>query len=321
MSFKEIKGQRQPIEILKASLRHSAIAGAYLFVGQEGIGKCLAAINFAKALNCIEGGNDPCERCASCMKITKKQHPDLHFIEPEDSGAIKIDCIRELKKEMGLRPYEAKKKVFIINDAHELTPEAANALLKVLEEPARDSLIILVTAKPNLLFKTIISRCQVIKFYPLKRQELEEILSREYHLDKMGAHFLAYFSEGRLGRALKTKDTDILRNKNRVIDAFAFFNKRGYGCGPMPQKKEDIRAHLNILASWFRDLYLVKAGLVHSQIINLDRKEELLGLMSRYSWLELDLALDTISDSLSYLEHNINTKLLLLNLKVQICHA
>jgi DNA polymerase-3 subunit delta' len=321
MSFIDIRGQVQAVGLLKNSLQHSAIAGAYLFIGQEGVGKYLSAVNFAKAINCLGKNNDACDSCISCKKIEKRQHPDVHFIEPQESGAIKIEHIRDLKKEISFRPYEAKKKVFIINDAHNLTAEASNALLKTLEEPARDSLVILITAKPNLLFKTVISRCQIIKFRPLPRRELEEILNRDYHLDKLGAHYLAYFSEGRLGRALKMKESDILRSKNRVIDEFAIRHRTGSFEKLNPEKKEDIRECLNVLASWFRDIYLVKAGLAHSEIINLDRKDELLGLMSRYSWLDLDVALDVISDSISYLEHNINTKLLLLNLKVQICHG
>ncbi|MBM3255056.1 MAG: DNA polymerase III subunit delta' [Candidatus Omnitrophica bacterium] len=312
MSFKDIKGQARAIEMLENSLRHLAIAGAYLFIGEEGIGKYLTAVNFAKAINCLSKDYRSCDSCLSCLKIEKKQHPDVHFIEPQESESIKIELMRDLKKEISFKPYEARKKVFIINNAHNLTDEAANALLKVLEEPPRDSLIILVTAKPKLLFKTIVSRCQTIKFSPLVRHELEETLNKDYHLDSLGAHFLAYYSEGRLGCALKMKEGNILKNKNTIIDGFEKVAL---------DKKEDIRVCLNILASWFRDIYLVKAGLTPSQIINLDRKDELLKLTDHYSWQDLDAIFDTISDSLSYLEHNINTKLLLSNLKVQICRG
>ncbi|MFH0739261.1 MAG: DNA polymerase III subunit delta' [Candidatus Omnitrophota bacterium] len=312
MPFKDIKGQARAIEILENSLQHSAIAGAYLFVGEEGIGKYLTAVNFAKAINCLSEDYRSCDSCLSCLKIEKKQHPDVHFIEPQESEAIKIEYMRDLKKEIFFKPYEARKKVFVINNAHNLTAEAANALLKVLEEPPKDSLIILITAKQNLLFKTIVSRCQIIKFSPLARHELEETLNKDYRLDSSRAHFLAYFSEGRLGCALKMKERDILKDKNTIIDEFEKMTL---------DKKEDIRVCLNILASWFRDIYLVKAGLTPAQIINLDRKDELLKLVSRYSWPDLDAIFDTISDSLSYLEHNINTKLLLSNLRVQICHG
>src|SRR4030042_6204023 len=98
MPFKDIKGQARAIEILENSLQHSAIAGAYLFVGEEGIGKYLAAVNFAKAINCLGEDYRSCDSCLSCLKIEKKQHPDVHFIEPQESEAIKIEYMRDLKK-------------------------------------------------------------------------------------------------------------------------------------------------------------------------------------------------------------------------------
>ncbi|MCX5702497.1 MAG: DNA polymerase III subunit delta' [Candidatus Omnitrophica bacterium] len=317
MSFKDIKGQDRPIEILKNCIKSSKLTGAYLFLGEEGIGKYLVAKTLAKAVNCLSSQDDSYDTCSSCLKIERNQHPDIHFIEPEDSEAIKIEYIRDLKKDINLRPYEAKQKVFIINDAHRLTAEAANALLKTLEEPPAHSLIILISSKAALLFKTIISRCKIIRFYPLDRAALTDILKKDYSLDNNLAHFLAYFFEGRIGNILRFKDTDILRDKNRVIDEFTIFKKPGIESLSV-QSKDTIRSYLNILASWFRDIYFIKSGMPHSQLINLDRKDELLRVMNRYSWLELDESLNSISDSLMALEQNINVKLLLSNLRIEL---
>ncbi len=318
MSFKDIKGQDRPVEILKSALRNSSVAGAYLFVGQEGIGKYLVALNFAKAINCLDLKDDACDTCPSCLKIDKRQHPDVHFVEAQDSEAIKIEYIRDLKKDISLRPYEAKKKVFIINDAHNLTAEASNALLKVLEEPPKNSLIILISSKTALLFKTIISRCQILKFHPLNRMQLQEVLKKDYRLGSDSAHFLAYFCEGRIGNALRLKDGDILRNKNMIIDEFTIFNRPNFINTLSMQNRQDLRSSLNILVAWFRDLYLIKIGMPYSELINLDRKDELLKFMSSYSWLDLDEILNSISDSLLYLEQNINIKLMLSNLTAQL---
>jgi DNA polymerase-3 subunit delta' len=321
MSFKDIKGQDKPIEILKNALRSSSIAGAYLFVGQEAIGKQLVALNFAKSINCLSENDLPCDICPACLKIDKRQHPDVHFIAPLDSDAIKIEYIRDLKKDINLRPYEAKKKVFIINDAHNFTAEASNAILKILEEPPADSVIILITSKPALLFKTIVSRCQILKFYPLARARLKEILKKDYRLGDDPAHFLAYFSEGRIGNALRLKDADILREKNRIIDEFTIFNRPNFLEDLSIRDRQNLRSYLNILAAWFRDIYLIKTGMPHAELINLDRKDKLLNFMSRYTWLDLDEILNSISDSLSYLEQNINIRLLLHNLKAELCRG
>jgi len=316
MSFKDIRGQDKPIQILKEHMKQGRLAGAYLFTGPEGVGKNLTAKTLAKAVNCLEGKFEACGKCGSCLKIDKAQHPDVHIIDSE-GAEIKIEFIRQLQSQIALRPYEGKKKVFIINNAHHLNVASSNAFLKTLEEAPGESLIILVSEKPTLLLKTIISRCRILKFNPLARPELEAILTGDYSLEADLAHFLAYFCEGRLGHSLRLKDADILREKNRIIDEFVFQGGSGFEKNT-PQKREDTRESLNILACWFRDLYLIKTGMPHSELINLDRKNELLKSMQQFSFFELDEILNSISDSLLYIGQNINIKLLKSNLKAEI---
>jgi len=251
--------------------------------------------------------------------MEKLQHPDLHIIEAE-SSQIKIEDIRFLQREANFRPYEGVMKVFIVDEAHRLNPEAMNSLLKVLEEPPRDSLIILITHKPQRIFKTILSRCKVIRFSPLAASALEDVLIKDYFVDKVFAHFLSFYAEGRLGLALRLKDTKIFEEKNRIFDSFALSGK------PLDrnltgQSKEQLRGFLNILASWFRDIYLLKAGMPDKDLIHLDRKNDLLKLKPEFSFKQLDGILSTISESMFYLEHNINSKLLMHNLGAQLWKA
>jgi DNA polymerase-3 subunit delta' len=326
MSFSDIRGQDKPIQILQEHIEHTRLAGSYLFAGEDGIGKKLVAKTLAKALNCENETLDSCDRCISCLKIEKGEHPDVHIIDAstplisndekdtKDSDAIRIGHIRQLQREINLKPYEGRKKVFIIDEAHHLTAAASNAFLKTLEESPGESLIILVSSKPALLFKTIISRCKMLKFHSLPRTKLEEILKKDYLLDSSLAHFLAYFCEGKLGRALKLKDMDILREKNRIIDGLALARKSGVE-SLLVDDRSQLRSYLNILAGWFRDIYFLKIGMPYEQLINLDRKDELLRLMNRYTTFDLDGILNSLSDALLYLEQNINTKLLLSNLR------
>jgi len=316
MSFKTIKGQDKPIGLLKNYLEQNHLASSYLFVGPEGAGKGLVARTLAKVVNCQEEEADSCDSCISCSKIERNQHPDIHIFgsaasdDLAQSEAIKIDEIRALQKEISLRPYEGKKKVFIIDNAHNLSAEAANALLKILEEPPKRSLIILVTAKPEFLFKTIISRCAILKFSALPRNKLEAVLKDDYKLPLEQAHFLAFYAEGRLGFALRLKDSNIFRDKNKIIDGLIAPEK------PIPEslllkEKEDLRLYLNLTATWLRDLYLVKTGCPHTELINFDRRDELLKSMHRYTFGELDESLNHIFNSLLYLEQKVNMKLVL----------
>jgi len=331
MSFNDILGQDGPLSLLKSYIEKSRLDGSYLFTGPDGVGKKLVAKTLSKAVNCLESEASPCDRCVSCLKINKDEHPDVYAIdcdtpilidsqsgnEKAASEAIKIGHIRQLQKNIALKPYEGKKKVFIIDSAHNLTPEASNAFLKILEEPVEKSLIILITSKPFLLFKTIISRCKVLKFSGLPRPALEKIIKKDFGFDNDSAHFLAYFSEGRLGRAFVLKDTDLLREKNMVIDSFALSHRVNLDNINI-KKREDVRGYLNILSTWFRDIYLIKAGLTIQEIINYDRRDELLKQMSRFTFAELDGILNSISDSIFYLERNINTRLLLHNLGAKL---
>jgi len=318
MSFQEIKGQDRALSIIREYIGRNRLEGGYLFTGPHSVGKRLTAETLAKAVNCFNKTIDSCDSCPACLKINKNEHPDVHMFGGPDNEAIKIEHIRHLQNQISLRAYEGKKKVFIIDNAENLTPEAASALLKILEEPPANSLIILISAKPNLLFKTIISRCKTIKFHNLKRQLLESILRTDYSLDHNLAHFLAYYSEGSIGKALALKDEDVLHTKNRIIDEF-LAQKKAMPDNTLFQNKEYLRRSLNILATWLRDIYLLKVGMPHAEIINLDRKEDLLRMMTRFSFINLDEAFNFISDSITYLENNINVRLLISNLRMELC--
>ncbi|MBU0548420.1 MAG: DNA polymerase III subunit delta' [Candidatus Omnitrophica bacterium] len=319
MRFSDILGHEKPLNIINAYIEKSCFSGGYIFSGPEGIGKKTVAKIIAQKLNCTAQIDRPCGSCSSCLKIEKLRHPDLHIIE-NDASQIKIEDIRNLQREASFRPYEGVMKVFIIDDAHRLNPEAANSLLKVLEESPGGSLIILITHKLQNIFKTILSRCKVIRFSPLAITVLEDILIKDYLVDRLFARFISFYAEGRLGLAVKLKDSKVFEEKNRIFDSFVLSGKpldRNF----TGQSREQLRGCLNILASWFRDIYLLKAGISDRELIHLDRENDLLKLIHEFSFKQLDGILTTISESIFYLENNINSKLLLHNLGVQLWKA
>lgn len=324
MSFSRIMGQDKAIALLKSIVTSGRLPPSLLFWGQEGIGKRLTASTFAKAINCQEEGFEPCDKCSSCKKIDANNHPDVHFIPREaaetndkKSESIKIEDIRELQRYTALKPFEAKKKICIIDEAQKLTAEAANAFLKILEEPPKDTLFILISSQPNLLFSTIISRCQKIRFYAMEKLRLQQLLRNVYGLDEPLAHFLAYFSEGRLGAALRLKDRDTLRERDEIIDSYIGDNTKSYDAADKADKQA-LKYSLQVMLAWVRDVYLIKTGIPHSELINFDRTNQILKAMPRLTFYDLDLAVNYLSDAAMYLEQNINPKLILANLKARL---
>jgi DNA polymerase III subunit delta' len=331
MIFDDIIGQEKALNRLKGYLDTQTVDGAYLFTGPAGVGKALTATAFARAVNCLTPGAYGCDQCVSCCKIDKGQHPDIHIIdsaaglkgpaaEPADeSSQIKITAIRALQEDINYRPYEGRKKVFIINNAQQLNLESSNAFLKTLEEPPRDSLIVLVTDRPAALLPTIRSRCRVVKFYPMERRVLQDSLvsrfAKESAFDAAEAHFCAYFSEGSLGVSLALKARGLFREKNRIIDLFCDIGPRT--ADPVSlASRQDLLTSFNILVSWFRDIYLLKTGADGSELIHADRAEGLRSLSHVYSFAELDRILALLSESVLHVGRNLNKKLLVSNVIV-----
>lgn len=317
MSLENIIGQDKVINFLKSSIKNDMLASSYLFIGPEGVGKTFLAKEFAKLLNCEKNNLDACDVCNSCMKINKNIHPDIHLIV-RDGSDIKIDNIRQLENDINLRPFEARKKVFIIQDAHFMNAEAANALLKTLEEPPKDSIIILTTSHLHKIFSTIASRCRKIFFSSIDIEKLSLILEKDFHVDRTNSHYLSYFTEGRLGKAISLKDKNILSEKNVIINDFINADNFKQAQFDLDTKnKEDIKYNLDILMSWFRDILLLKCGFGAENLINSDRKRELLSLKSEYKTEDLLKIMHRILDTYTMLDYNINPKFSLEFLRVK----
>jgi DNA polymerase-3 subunit delta' len=195
-------GQHQARNLLSRTLGADRLAHAYLFYGPEGIGKKLLARGLAMALSCKQrDGLVSCGQCRPCKKFAAASHPDFLALSPE-KGAIKIAQVRELIKKLTFAPYEAEYRVVVVEDVHTMGLEAANALLKTLEEPPPNNIIILSADSTSRVLKTIISRCQTIPFYALTPSETATVLrTADESLDQKTALLLARLAEGSPGRA------------------------------------------------------------------------------------------------------------------------
>lgn len=311
MSFKEVIGQDQAVNYLVKCALAGRLYQSYLFIGPQGVGKFLAAKNFAKLLNCLQKDLEPCDKCSSCIKIENNNHPDCHFIGKAPSGSIGIETVRELERLINLKPFEARHKVFIIDNAQRLTAEAAGALLKTIEEPPKDSVIILITAQIKLLFSTIVSRCQKVRFSIMGIEKLAQILQQKYRLFPAEAHFLAHISGGRLQEALRFKEGNLTEQKNRIIDLILKKREPILESFSDTLDKDKTRDLLMILLGLFRDILLVKIGSPCDLLINIDRKDEISSSRDRFTIQYLEEIISDIVSLNIYLEQNINLKIAL----------
>jgi DNA polymerase III subunit delta' len=209
LCFTRLLGQERAKRLLRRSLATGRIPHAYLFRGPDGVGKALFARGLAAALDCA--GQPPgraCGHCPSCRKFLAGSHPDYLVLRP-DKGALKIDQIRRLTRELSYPPYQSQRRVVVVEDAHTMRREAANSLLKTLEEPPADNLLILTADGSREIMPTLLSRCQVIPFVPLSVVETTSILIQQ-GVAAAVAGPLARFAEGSPGRALLFQHQDMV---------------------------------------------------------------------------------------------------------------
>jgi len=219
-AFDEILGQPKAVKLLSRVMDTGRLAHAYLFTGPDGVGKSTTAKGLAAILLCQEKWTSaPCGRCPGCLKFASNSHPDFLPVRP-DGTAIKIDQIRKLKKALAFPPLASRQRIILLEDVQTMRREAANSLLKTLEEPPPDNLIILIASGSDPLLSTIVSRCQVIPFYPLAIDLAAAVLMHiNTGLDRRSALALASLTDGCPGRAETLETNDLMELREDIITA------------------------------------------------------------------------------------------------------
>ena len=322
MSFGDIKGQDRAVTFLKNAASSGRVSHAYIFLGPSGVGKKLAALNFAKALNCLsEARMRPCDECASCRKADNGNHPDIMLLKPEKGAAsFKIEKIRELINQTALKAYEGRRKVYIIDEASSLTREAISALLKTLEEPASDSTLIMLFEDLRYVPRTILSRSQVIRFFPMRFGEIRDYLVKERKLDAAKAELMARVSGGRIGDALGFDDESILSKREKLLAAMARQDIFSVDFDEM--SKEELRVSLDTMLSWYGDLLAAKVSAGgEAFLFNADRKDVIRKVSAEMDADAISRAIEDIIKAGSYIDDNANAKLVMGVLGLRIFSA
>jgi len=329
MRWSGIYGHDAIKEHLRRSLATGRVAHAYALVGPEGVGKRAVARLFAQALLCSgpEGG-EPCGRCRACRQVEKGLHPDGHWIEPRD-GTIGIDQVRELQRELALKPYEAERKTAVIDGADAMTTAAQNSLLKTLEEPAGHTVILLVASNPSALLPTVLSRCQVLRFQPLPPETVAAFLV-DQGVSGEAARVAAALSGGSIARALAATSQDFLELRRRVaswVDALLDRSRSLRSVllvgEELEKERERVEDFLNLFFVWLRDLLLVREG-AEAAVANYDMLARLRQQASALRSEGLARALDEVERARTRLRANANFRLtvdvMLTNVQRSLAH-
>ena len=260
LPFEEIQGQPRAISFLERVLETGRLAHAYLFVGPEGVGRETIALSFFMRLVCAEGRG--CGKCLPCRKLLKGLHPDVEILSPSGKN-IRIEQIRELEAKLHFRPLEGERRLVLLPKAEALSREAANALLKSLEEPPPYALFILITQSTEALLPTIVSRCQVLRLRPLPREVIKRLLTERFGKLPEEAEGLSFLAEGSIGRAL------FLSEKGLLEELFRFAKVLSEGspsqlvsfAETIPALKDDQPLFWELVLLWLRRALISYLGL------------------------------------------------------------
>lgn len=281
MGFADIIGQQKSLAVLRGALANNRLHHAYLFIGPEGVGKRTSAITLAMALHCQEKNRDSCGRCVECARIKARNHPDVREIALlPGKKEISIQQIREMEKELHYRSFTGGRKIAIVDPATLLNPAAQNALMKTLEEPPKDSLLILISPSAGALLPTLRSRCLRVNFGPIPRQLLAGFLTSKKGQLPEEAELLAALSMGSLGVALEM-DGKALREARREWGGMLAALKTGDYRGAMDvaetlaSSREEALKFLDWVQSWYRDLLVQGFRQDSGDVVNQDMLAEL----------------------------------------------
>jgi DNA polymerase-3 subunit delta' len=315
-----LRGQDRAVSFLRSAARNRRIGHAYIFHGPAGVGKSLAAANFAKAVNCAAADENvrPCDSCPSCRKADAGSHPDISVIRPAKGAAsVGIDAIRALIKDIGLKPYEGRKKFYIVEDAQTMKEEASNAVLKTLEEPPSDSVIILIARRADALLPTIVSRSQAVKFFPLGPDEVKGVLVERFAMDPERAHIASHLTAGSVGEALRYGDDAFFARRSRIMDGLV--DGTIFDSDFEKMNRQDLGDVLSVMLTWYRDLLVAKAyGPPGCAIINVDRADAITRSSSMAGYDTLQNAIARILSTFAALEMNANPKLAMAALGAEV---
>jgi DNA polymerase-3 subunit delta' len=317
MGFADIIGQQKPLASLRSALAAGRMHHAYLFLGPEGVGKRSVAIAFAKAIHCAELTNDFCGDCADCSRIADGNHPDVRVIEPmAGKKEISIQQIRDLQRELSYRSFTGMRKIAIVDPATLMNVPGQNALLKTLEEPPQDSLIILIAVNVGGLLPTLRSRCLQLTFAPLTRKEVSGFLISRHGMNGNDAELIAALSLGSIGAALAFNKEELIEQRRIWTDALSSLRAGDYrgammAAEALSSQRDETFKFLQWAESWYRDLLVQKAAQGTGDRVNEDLREQIDERAANSDLQQTLRAISQIEGAAARIQRNLNRRMVL----------
>lgn len=316
--FSDIIGQEQIKEHLQRAIQLHKISHAYIINGERGSGKEFIANLFAMTLQCEKEDIEPCMECHSCKQAMSKNQPDILRLTHEKPNTISVEDIRDqINHDVQIKPYSSRRKIYIINDAEKMTPQAQNALLKTLEEPPEYVVILLLTTNASLLLPTLISRSIVLNMKPVEDKQVRKYLMEELHIPDYQADVCVAFARGNIGKAKSLASSeDFDRIKEEAITVLKYINDMEIGdliqaIKKIGEYKVDIHDYLDIIMIWYRDVLLFKATGDANDLVFKEEVKYIREQANRSAYEGIETIIKAIEKTKQRLDANVNFDLAL----------
>ncbi len=311
--FGNIIGQEQIKAHLQGALESKKVSHAYIIDGEKSSGKEFIARIFAMALQCEQEGTDPCNECRSCKQALSGNQPDILYVSHEKPNTISVDDIRvQVNNNVAVKPYSSRYKVYIINEAEKMTPQAQNALLKTLEEPPEYVVILLLVSNVNTLLPTVLSRCVLLNMKPVRDSLMKKYLMEELRVPDYKADVCVAFARGNVGKAKALASSEEFENvKSEALGLLKYVQDMEIPEIVMAIKRIgeyrlEVNDYLDILAIWYRDVLLFKATADVNHLVFREEIQTIRKVAGRSSYEGIENVIRALDKAKRRLDANVN---------------
>ncbi len=312
-------GHEWAVDLLAEHVAKGRERHAYLITGPQGVGRKTLALRFAQSLNCTKppSPGQPCLKCSTCKRMAAMQHPDLSLVQAEHEGEVlRIDQVRELQHSLSLAPYEARYRIALILRFEEANTSTANAMLKTLEEPPPQVVVILTAKSAESLLPTIVSRCEVLRLRPLSIEETSTGLQTLRSVPVEEADRLAHISDGRPGYALRLIEQPSLFEQRQswldeLLRLLASSRAERFAFARVSvENPDELRSELQVWLTFWRDVLITAAGIT-SALTNLDYATRIAQLAGEIGLQKAQFFVNAIESTMERIDRNVNPRLAL----------